>query len=337
MWQGILQGMMLADEERARKEGIEESRRVREEDRAIRQSEFDRNYNLAQAKMMMDLKDRYGSTKVDSDKLANLGARLSGVIRDPDIVQKIINTGNIERISDITSQAEGFYSSYLEQNPDAAEAASQQLTDYLSNTFVFSPASQEEVDFSFLQDVLSEEALSGLSATRTIPGNIVGAPPVVSPRASLAERSTARDDILAGYREVAGKDLITIQQELGNITRKLQDRTVGAEERAALELDQTLLIDRQIQVESALESASGDNPVFGDVVSLFGDDIIDQYIGQTPVGLSRRDLGPAFVNPPPRIRMTFVDENQFKRIRESGLIRLGDIVIIGGEERVVER
>jgi len=337
MWKGILQGMMLVDQEKARKEGIEEARLMREEDRAIRQGEFDRNYNLAQARMMIELREKYGGTKADSDKLANLGARLSGVIRDPEIVQRIISTGNVERISDITSQAEGFYAKFLEQNPDAAEAASQQLTDHLSNTFVFSPASEAEVEFSFLQGMLCDEALSGLSTTRTIPGNIVGAPPIVSPRASLAERSAARNDILAGYIEVAGTDLRVIQRELGNITRKLQDRTVGAEERAALESDQTLLMDRQIQVESALESASGDNPVFGGVVSLFGDDIIDQYVGQTPVGLSRRDLGPAFVNPPPRTRMTFVDENQFRRFRESGLIRLGDVVLIGGEERVVER
>jgi hypothetical protein len=40
MWQGILQGLMLADEERARKEGIEESRRVREEDMAFRREMF---------------------------------------------------------------------------------------------------------------------------------------------------------------------------------------------------------------------------------------------------------------------------------------------------------
>lgn len=40
MWQGILQGLMLADEERARKEGTEESRRVREEDMAFRREMF---------------------------------------------------------------------------------------------------------------------------------------------------------------------------------------------------------------------------------------------------------------------------------------------------------
>ena len=42
MWKGILQGMMLVDEERARKEQIAEARSVREEDRAFRLDLFNR-------------------------------------------------------------------------------------------------------------------------------------------------------------------------------------------------------------------------------------------------------------------------------------------------------
>ena len=40
MWQGILQGLMLADEERARREGIEEARAARQEDMAFRREMF---------------------------------------------------------------------------------------------------------------------------------------------------------------------------------------------------------------------------------------------------------------------------------------------------------
>lgn len=42
MWKGILQGMMLVDEEKARKEQIAEARSVREEDRAFRLDLFNR-------------------------------------------------------------------------------------------------------------------------------------------------------------------------------------------------------------------------------------------------------------------------------------------------------
>lgn len=40
MWQGILQGLMLADEERARREGVEEARSARQEDMAFRREMF---------------------------------------------------------------------------------------------------------------------------------------------------------------------------------------------------------------------------------------------------------------------------------------------------------
>jgi len=359
MWQGILQGLMLADEERARKEQIEEARRIREEDRAIRQSEFDRNFTLAQARLRMEVADRYGDTQSNSSELVDLSARLSGVIKDPEVVNRIISTGNVERVGEIANQVESFYTSYLEQNPDSAEAASQQLTDILSNSYVFSPAQTEGVDLGALSELLGEETLAGIGPlTRTRPGTAVGAPIVYTPRSDVTQRTQARTDILAGYQEIGNDEIRRIADAVSNLTIRLEDGSLEETERQALENDRIALMDRKAEVESALEAASEDG-LFSGVFSLYGDPYIEEYLSNAPFALTRRDLGPAFVNVPPVRARDFVDQAQVNRFAELGvlnpgevksfsteeearrfaglgLLRPGDTIVVAGEERVVQ-
>lgn len=334
MWQGILAGLTMVEEEKERRSVREEALRIREEDKAIRREEFEKNYALAQAKFRVELLDKYGQTKVDSEELANLGARLSGVIKDPEVVSKIVGTGNVDQIKNIVDQVESYYDSFLEQNPDGAAAASQSITDIFSNSYEFSDQSQEPVDLSALEGLIDAEVLSGLNLVQNRPGAAVGPRIAYTPRATLSDRNQARQDINAGYQEMVNIEIQTIAESLAEITERLQSSSPEIN-RDALQADQELLINRRRMITEALERATGDSPTFSPLVSLYGDNFIDSYLGAAPFAITRTDLGPAFVSPPPPTRMTFINEAQARRFKNYGLLNRGDIVIIGGEETVI--
>lgn len=332
MWKGVLQGYMMHTEKEEREAEREEARRLREEDRAIRKSEFDRTFALQQAQLRMELMDKYGQTSTDTTEIANLGARLSGVIRDPEIVNRIVETGNVEQVKNIVGQVESYYDSYLEQNPDGGEAASQALTDILANSYEFTSQTEEPVDLSSLEGLIDAEVISQLNLVRTRPGAAVGPRIAFTPRATLTDRNQARQEINTGYQEMVNIEVQTIAEALADITQGLQSSNPEID-RNALQADQELLISRRRMVTEALEGSTGDNPTFSPLVSLYGDSFIDSYLSGAPFAMTRTDLGPAFANPPPPTRMAFVDENQYRRFGPEGynLVKPGDIVIIAGE------
>jgi hypothetical protein len=92
MWKGILQGMMLVDEEKARKEQIAEARSVREEDRAFRLDLFNREIlENRRSKILEILAERRALDK-EVQKEINAGVALGF---DRPVAQALYSSGQL--------------------------------------------------------------------------------------------------------------------------------------------------------------------------------------------------------------------------------------------------
>jgi len=333
MWQGILQGMMLADEEKARKEGIEETRRMREEDVAFRREQFEFQQAQAHRQMITELYPLMRDRSAAASKLNGQRSILSGYFSDqPELVDKIINTGNTEAISRVIQN--------LEENFEAAsldgqgEQYLQTWATTVMNSSRFTEATPGEIDFSLFEGVVSPEDLTslGLPTTFTRPGTIEVAPVIYQPAATpedlnVIERRIANTAIEQGNREMQRLDRASAQ-----ITAMLDNSSLDPETESALRADLITVGDRRRMVEGALDDATGDRPSFSGVLSIFGNSATDRVLSSSTRRIDPNSLTPAFTEVSSGQPITVTSPDQAQRFFDLGIITENDTIMYNGQQ-----
>jgi hypothetical protein len=332
MWQGILQGLMLADEERAKKEERDETRRFREEDVAFRREQFETQNRLARQKMAIELLPIMQQRSAASSALAGQASILRGYLGNSPVVDSLVSSGNSEAVSRIISNLEKNYESAQQEGRGEEFLTNFRVT--IENDYRIDPAGTGEIDFSLFEDLVSEQDFEslGLPKTFTIPGSVEGRPVVYQQTATLedlnsVERRIGNFAVDQGNREVA-----RIRRGVTQITEMLSDPSLDPTVAANLRSDLIALTDRRMLVDAALDDAKGDNASFGSVLNLYGNDAADRVLTSGPRSIDPSNLSPTFTDLISRQPITVVSPEQAQRFFELGVITESDSIIYNGRQ-----
>jgi hypothetical protein len=335
MWQGILQGLMLADEERARKEGIEESRRMREEDIAFRREQFEFQQADARRRMIAELYPKLREQSAAASELSNQASILRGYLGDSPVVDTLVGTGNSEAVSRVISSLEAGYEAAQEEG--RGEDYIQAWRTTLENDARITGATQGEIDFSLFEGVVSPEDLTslGLPTSFTRPGTIEVAPVIYQPAATpedlnVVERRIASTAIEQGNREMQRLDRASAQ-----IAAMLDNPSLDPETESALRADLITVGDRRRMVEGALDDATGDRPSFSGILSIFGNSATDRVLSSSTRRIDPNSLTPAFTEISSGQPITVTSPDQAQRFFDLGIITENDTIMYNGQQFLV--
>lgn len=332
MWQGILQGMMLADEERARKEGIEETRRMREEDVAFRREQFAFQQAQAHRNMITELYPLLRERSAAASELTNQGSILRGYLGDSPIVDTLVSTGNAEAVGRVISSLESGYEAAQEEG--RGEEYIQAWRTTLENDARITEATQGEIDFSLFEGVVSPEDLTslGLPTTFTRPGTVEVAPIVYQPTATIEDLNAVERRIASTAIQQGNAEKERIDRASAQIAAMLDDPSLDPDRQDALRADLITLTDRRMMVENALDDATGDSPAFSSILSIYGNSATDRVISSSPRRIDPSSLTPAFTEAASGQPITVTSPDQAQRFFDLGLITENDTIMYNGQQ-----
>lgn len=335
MWQGILQGLMLADEERARKEGIEETRRMREEDVAFRREQFAFQQQQARQNMITELYPLMRDRSAAASELSNQASILRGYLGDSPVVDTLVGTGNSEAVSRVISSLEAGYEAAQEEG--RGEDYIQAWRTTLENDARITGATQGEIDFSLFEGVVSPEDLTslGLPTTFTRPGTIEVAPVIYQPAATPEDLNVIERRIASTAVEQGNREMQRLDRASAQITAMLDDPSLDPDRQTALRSDLVAVGDRRRMVEGALDEATGDRPSFSGILSIFGNSATDRVLSSSTRRIDPNSLTPAFTEISSGQPITVTSPDQAQRFFDLGIITENDTIMYNGQQFLV--
>jgi hypothetical protein len=335
MWQGILQGLMLADEERARKEGIEESRRMREEDVAFRREQFEFQQADARRRMIAELYPKLREQSAAASELSNQASILRGYLGDSPVVDTLVGTGNSEAVSRVISSLEAGYEAAQEEG--RGEDYIQAWRTTLENDARITGATQGEIDFSLFEGVVSPEDLTslGLPTTFTRPGTIEVAPVIYQPAATPEDLNVVERRIASTAVEQGNREMQRLDRASAQITAMLDDSSLDPDRQTALRADLVAIGDRRRMVEGALDDTKGDRPSFSGILSIFGNSATDRVLSSSTRRIDPNSLTPAFTEVSSGQPITVTSPDQAQRFFDLGIITENDTIMYNGQQFLV--
>jgi hypothetical protein len=332
MWKGILQGMMLVDEERARKEGIEETRRMREEDMAFRREQFSFQQAQAHRQMVADLYPKLREQSAAASQLADQASILRGYLGDSPIVDTLVGTGNTEAVSRVLSSLEAGYEAAQEEG--RGEDYIQTWRTTLENDARITGATQGEIDFSLFEGVVSPEDLTslGLPTTFTRPGTIEVAPVIYQPAATIEDLNAVERRIANTAVEQGNREMQRLDRASAQITAMLDNPSLDPETESALRADLITVGDRRRMVEGALDETKGDRPAFSGILSIYGNSATDRVLSSSTRRIDPQSLTPAFTEITSGQPITVTSPDQAQRFFDLGIITENDTIMYNGQQ-----
>jgi hypothetical protein len=279
---------------------------------------------------LKDLKKKRMEREAMSAQLATLGAALKkrhGV--SDETINRLIATGDIAGMQKLVSDADGLVSEYQKtgRTPPSGIISSS------IESAVLTPASVTDIN-------LSEFNLGDLDPTEFdteifVPGAISAPTPTAIERPDLEDLDRMQKIAVSGAREQASYDLQKINRATGAIQKAEQSGTLSPEDAASAQEDKAFLSRRMVSVKSALDAASGDDPTYSNLISLYGADYFKKLISGYP----------EFANSPyPDSFTTFMgtdvptltNENQAYRMSvHYGILNPGDTVYLQDSDEYV--
>lgn len=333
MWQGILQGMMLADEERSERERLEEARRIREEDVAFRERQFSASQEIARRQMIADLYPRMRELSVNSSALAEQASILSGYFpNNPEIVERLRGTGNTEAIQRVIDSVEAGYIKAQEDGMGQEYLDAWATT--ISNNARITGATQGELDFSLFEDVVTPEDLTalGLPTSFTVPGRIEVAPVIYQPRATIEELNAIERRIANTAVEQGNREMLRLREATARINEMLSNPNLDSTTEASLRSALASIVDRQMVIEGALDATKGDRPVYSDILNIFGSSATDAVISSSTRRVDRESLSPAFNEATSAQPVVVVSPTHLQILYETGVINDDSVILYEGQE-----
>jgi dsDNA-binding SOS-regulon protein len=336
MWEGLYVGMQGIRERRDREMDREEARRVREEDMAFRREQFEFQQADARRRMIADLYPNLLKQSAAQSELNGQRSILSGYFSDqPELVDKIINTGNTEAISRVIQN--------LEKNFEAAsldgqgEQYLQTWATTVMNSSRFTEATPGEIDFSMFEGVVSPEDLTslGLSTTFTRPGTIEVAPVIYQPAATPEDLNVVERRIASTAVEQGNREMQRLDRASAQITAMLDDSSLDPDRQTALRADLVAVGDRRRMVEGALDDTKGDRPSFSGILSIFGNSATDRVLSSSTRRVDPNSLTPAFTEISSGQPITVTSPDQAQRFFDLGIITENDTIMYNGQQFLV--
>jgi hypothetical protein len=336
MWQGILQGLILADEERARKEGKEEARRIREEDMAFRREQFAFQQRQAHQKMLIELYPLMRERSAAASELSNQASILRGYLGDSPIVDTLVGTGNSEALSRVISSLEAGYEAAMSEGEAQGQAYLQAWRTTLENDARITEATQGEIDFSLFDNVVTPEDLTalGLPTTFTAPGTIEVAPVIYQPRATIDDLGALDRRIASTAIELGNTELRRLREATARVSRLLSI-TNDQDERSNLESTLAAIGDRQMIIEGAIDDTRGDNPSFSGISNIYGTTARDLVISSSPRAVDINSISPAFRENISSQPIVVVSPTHLQVLYESGVINNDSVILYEGQQILV--
>lgn len=332
MWQGILQGLTMVEEEKERREVREEARRIREEDVAFRREQFDAQQRLARQGLIRDIYPEIQKRSAAASQLASQASILRGYLGDSPIIDTLRASGNPEAVERVISSLEAGYEAAQEEG--RGDEFLQLYKTTLENDYRITEATTGEIDFSLFEGVVSPEDFTGLGlpTTFTIPGAVEGRPVVYQPTATIEDLNAAERRIANAAVDRGSQEIERLRRASTEITSMLDNSEIDPNTEQELRNDLITLTDRRMMIEGALDEAKGDNPSYSGVLSIYGNDMVERVLGSGPRRIDPAQLSPSFTDLTSRQPVTVVSPEQAQRFFELGVITEADTILYNGQQ-----
>ena len=341
MWQGIYLGMQNIQQQRERSQERDDRLAAREEDLSFRREEMEMRRQAFQAQQEQNriaaIRDALPGVRAASERaaaLADRGARLRGYFPDNEIVDRIISTGNVDAIDRVLGNIESRYEEAESQREGGGQEFLTQWLSMAESDYTFTPASAIDYDLTPLNVTEEEFAAMGFDTSFTVPGQIVGRPSVERPRADFEDYSRAEERIATAAVERGNLEMQRIAAGLAQISENLEGSLDPATETTLREAQQAL-VDRRMQIEGALDMASGDNASYSGILSLYGNESATAILEGSTVQLDPEMLSPAFTENMGGTPMPVTSPTQSQLLTQVGVLQPGSPVIFNGQAAVV--
>lgn len=348
MWQGMLEGLKMVEEEKRLEREREERRAELEAERQFRERQYQENrefrerefaaqredaanrLRISQQQLGIEMYPLIRSNSDSSSELAQYGNTLAGIFgADSALVDTLISSGDVEGVGSIVSSIQEGYRQAEEQGRGAEFIESVRVT--LENDATIEAASVGQIDQEAFQAAvgLSLEEV-GLPSTYAIPGSITAPPIVYQPTATIEDLNRIEERIAANSAELARDELQRNQRALAQLTEQLQSPDLRQQERDAIQADQALIGDRMRQIQEALDAATGDNASYFDLLGIYGNSAVNSVLEAATVRVDRNDLSPSFSTTISSTPIAVSSPAQMARLYSLGILKQGDQVFYNG-------
>lgn len=313
MWQGMLEGLKMVEEEQRLEKEREERKAELEAERAFRERQYQENREFRERQFAADQeaaaaglqlqRQRLGielypllrENSTNSSELATLGNELQGYFgEDSPIVTSLIGSGDVEGVSRVLGDIRTGYQAAQEEGRGQQFLETVRVT--LENEAVIEAARVGELDSDALQQAIGMSLDEiGLPTTYTIPGSVVAPPIVHQPRGNIEDITQIEERIGEISADLAREEVQRLQRSLARINDFLTSGNIP-EEVTETDLRQAQITagDRLRLITDALDSASGENASYFDLRGIYGTNVTQEVLATSTKAVSEESLSPVF-------------------------------------------
>lgn len=283
-------------------------------------------------KYFQKISDKRGKLVEKAEERVSLKSRLMGYGLEESVVDSVISTGDTKNIESFIRTLDDQYT--VAQQAGRGQQYLETINTTLTNATI-TPEGTRTISGDELQEYLGMSLEQfGMDMELEVPtqGGFGYVPPVLQEERDIGDYGKLEERIAENAEATANSELRRVNQQISAITQRLESSVLDDNEEKALKDDLSVLMARSSTVGQALEAFSGDEADPFPLLAIYG----TQSVNKITSDFTRFDpskLQPSFQENINQVPFIVQDRDQEKRLREAGVIRENDPVIVTNDNQ----